>query len=150
MKLTSIHLYTEKRRPPTAAPAAALQRGGGLIGDRHCTDPKKQISITGMDVLEWVQQHPSALCARKFSGNLALDRIMGYPVAVGSVLRIGEGLVRITDTHKRCFYEDCTLARSGGPCPLRGGLWFAEALNDAKIHAGDTVEILTQTEETEP
>lgn len=146
-RLDQIQLYEKKGAPPRVVSEAHILEGHGLKGDRHCMGEARQISITSREILAWMDgQSAAGLCFQKFSANLILDDLKA--LCKGDLIRIGEdALLRVTDTHKTCFQEECQLFASGGACRLTKGVLFAEGAASGQIHTGDPVRAIKERKE---
>lgn len=115
-KLTKIQLYL-KGEAPNCVEISDTIKNYGLSGDRHCMKDKKQIPITGENILSWIEaQSIRELCFRKFSANLILDNMNGDKFHIGDLIEIGEYVVCITGIHKMCFYDECEFFRNCSEC----------------------------------
>ena len=107
-RIEKIELHEGKGGPRLTPATAEAVECGGLVGDRHCRDINKQISITGADVLEWMDScEKPGICFEKFGANLVFDRIPDEMLEKGIRLNVGETVIDIQDVHKKCHIEDC-------------------------------------------
>lgn len=71
-------------------------------------------------------------CLKKFSCNILLDGEMPKNLKLGSLLRIGESELLITQIGRKC-HELCAEQN----CPLIGGAVFARVAKGGKIEVGE-------------
>lgn len=150
-RIEKIELHEEKGAPRIDVQTATAVECGGLVGDRHCRDENKQISITGADVLEWMKQcEKPGICFEKFGANLVFDRIPDEMLEKGLRLQVGETVIDIQDVHKKCHVEDCKYFDDEqiAGCKLRKYVLYGECISAGDISVGDEVTMLEKRSRT--
>ena len=150
-RIEKIELHEEKGGPRLTPATAEAVECGGLVGDRHCRDINKQISITGADVLEWMDScEKPGICFEKFGANLVFDRIPDEMLEKGIRLNVGETVIDIQDVHKKCHIEDCKYFDDEqiAGCKLRKYVMYGECISAGNISVGDDVTVLEKRSRT--
>ena len=150
-RIEKIELHEEKGGPRLTPATAEAVECGGLVGDRHCRDINKQISITGADVLEWMDScEKPGICFEKFGANLVFDRIPDEMLEKGIRLNVGETVIDIQDVHKKCHVEDCKYFDDEqiAGCRLRKYVMYGECISAGNISVGDDVTVLEKRSRT--
>lgn len=140
-----IELHVTKGQPPEVVKEVNAVTGGGLEGDRHCHDESRQISVTGQDVLDWMEScETPGVCFRKFGANLIFDSIPDEMLKKDLVLKAGSAQLRIESVHKKCHAEECMYFDQIADCRLRKYMFYAGCIQGGVIAENDTVEISGQ------
>jgi MOSC domain-containing protein YiiM len=80
------------------------------------------------------------LSAGKFAENITTEGITLYELPVGTVLKIGETIMEVTQIGKKC-HSECEIFKQVGDCVMpREGI-FAKVLKEGWIKAGDEIEV---------
>lgn len=139
-RLYEIYIIEEKGQPGRKKDCAKVKAYGGIIGDRHCDDSQKPISLLAKGTVEWMKaQSVKGLCFRRFKANLVYEGEL--EPEVGMKLQCGETVLEITGGKGRCFPE-CERYSRGLPCALPNGLWFARTVTGGAIKTGDTIAVM--------
>ncbi len=144
-RIERIVLHEEKGGPRLTPQTAEAVECGGLVGDRHCRDINKQISITGAYVLEWMDEcEQPGICFEKFGANLIFDTIPDEMLEKGLRLQVGEAVIDIQDVHKKCHVDDCKYFDDEqiAGCKLRKYVMYGECISAGNISVGDEVTML--------
>lgn len=142
-KMTTVHIsrlqiFEEKKAPGRRMESVQVVKDGGIKGDLHCLDGKKQISIMTEEVCRFLEtEEVKGLCFQRFKANLVLDGQI--ELEVGDRIRAGGTLLLVTGKKGPCF-EECRRYQRGMDCMLKEGCWFATSLEDGVIHQGDLLE----------
>ena len=134
-RISRIQVFEAKNMPGRQEAAVRVVRNGGIEGDRHCMDQEKQISIMWEDASCFVEEEEiKGLCFSRIKANLMIEGRMR--LEVGDKIRVGSALLLITDRKGACF-DECGRYKTGMDCMLKDCCWFATALEDGEIRAGD-------------
>ena len=112
---------TQKR----AVPEIRLRKGHGIEGDAHAGDWHRQVSLLGEESAE----------------NILTQGVTLYELPIGTRLRIGDALLKVTQIGKEC-HAGCAIRSQGGDCVMpREGI-FAVVLEEGTVRAGDTLDVI--------
>ena len=121
-----------------------LKPGHGIVGDSHGGQWHRQVSILGAESVAKLQEKISfTLLPGAFAENILCEGICLFRLPVGTRLRIGTAICRVTQIGKAC-HADCAIRQAAGDCVMpREGI-FVEVLEGGIARAGDTIETLPQ------
>lgn len=112
----------------------------GIIGDAHAGNWHRQVSILASESVEKIRLKFPQLPVGAFAENILTEGIKVYELPVGTLLQIGETVLKITQIGKEC-HADCAIRKQVGDCVMpREGI-FAIVLNGGTIRAGDNIII---------
>ena len=136
--ISRLQIFEEKKKPGRQETFVQVMKNGGLVGDLHCTDDKKPISIMTEDALRFLEEEEiKGLCFQRFKANLVIKgRLQLEP---GDQVKVGSTTLLITEKKGPCF-EECSRYQKDLDCKLRESCWFAQALEDGEIHVDDLLE----------
>jgi MOSC domain-containing protein YiiM len=118
-----------------------VKKEGGIVGDAHGEDLKRQISLLGDESVEKLRWAMPELAAGDFAENILVEGITLYELPIGTELKIGETLLKVTQIGKEC-HQGCEIRRITGDCVMpREGI-FARVLTEGVIRPGDTLEVV--------
>ena len=116
----------------------------GIEGDAHAGDWHRQVSLLGTQSVARLQEKLSfPLFPGAFAENILCEGLTLYQLPVGTTLRIGSALCRVTQIGKEC-HADCAIRARAGDCVMpREGI-FAEVLEAGEARPGDLVEVVAE------
>jgi len=138
-----IKLYKSVAKGQTVSlePSAFFIKDFGIEGDRHGGKDLRQVSFFGIESIQRMEQlHLSGLCTKRFNENVITENIELYKLPVGSLLKIGDTVQKITQVGKKCF--GCEITASQQICPLANEVVFTAVIKGGLVKIGDTIEIL--------
>ena len=95
--------------PKTPVPIARLEEAG-FDGDRHFHEkhsrPDRAVSILDAEVLEQLIREGFVLCPGAMGENLTVKGLDVQSLAVGSILSIGDAVLRLEQPRKPCYVLD--------------------------------------------
>ncbi len=140
--IISIHLGEEKGGGKPAIPVGELVAGHGLRGDRHAgRDPLRQVSLFAEEVRQSLEQEGYSVPAASLSANLLTLGLPLDSLPVGTILRIGEAALELTEERTPC--RSITRIDYHLPKLLVGRCGrLARVLKGGLIHPGDSIELL--------
>lgn len=123
---------------------AELRANHGIVGDAHAGPWHRQVSLLGVDSVKKLQQKITLqLKAGDFAENILVEGMQVYSLPVGTKLRLGTALCRVTQIGKTC-HMDCAIRKAAGDCVMpREGI-FVEVLEDGTVSPGDEIRVLTE------
>ncbi len=117
-----------------------LVQGHGVQGDAHAGPWHRQVSLLACESIEKMQRMGLAVSEGSFAENIATSGVSLHTLPVGSVLRIGEAVLRVTQIGKEC-HTGCAIRQQAGDCVMpREGI-FAEVLVSGEVRPGDEMVI---------
>ena len=129
---------TEKR--PVAK--ARFIRDFGIEGDAHAGKWHRQVSLLSYDRVVEFNKRGANVSDGDFGENVLVEGIDFKSLPVGSILRAGTAVLRMTQIGKEC-HSHCAIHKRVGDCIMPREGVFAEVLEEGVIGPGDemTVEL---------
>ena len=127
------------RKAPVAS--AELRSGHGVAGDGHAGGWHRQLSLLAAESIEKIRAKGLDVGPGDFAENITTGGIDLVSLPVGTLLRLGGALVRISQIGKKC-HDRCEIFRQAGDCVMPREGVFAEVLEGATISAGDAVTVV--------
>ena len=131
--------YTAKDIPGETLESARLVADMGMEGDFYAQGGERQISFLFTEDRQWMEaQTEPGLCFSRYKENILLDGIPPAALTPGVRLAVGNSVLEISDTPKRCFTE-CRLFSRGQTCALSKRQLFAKVIRSGLVQTGDRV-----------
>ncbi|MBQ1619852.1 MAG: MOSC domain-containing protein [Oscillospiraceae bacterium] len=117
-----------------------LKREHGIVGDAHAGNWHRQVSLLAQESVDKMRALGFALSAGDFAENILTEGIELKTLPVGTLLRVGETVLEVTQIGKEC-HNDCEIRRTTGKCVMPTEGIFAVVCEEGTIRAGDAVTI---------
>ena len=140
-EIISLNVSIEKGTRKAPVPEAMLVAGHGVAGDGHAGGWHRQISLLAAESIARMRGRGLDVGPGDFAENVTTSGIDLVSLPVGTCLRLGEALVRITQIGKRC-HSRCEIYRQAGDCVMPREGVFAVVLEGAAVAAGDPIGIV--------
>ncbi|BES65059.1 MOSC domain-containing protein [Gottschalkiaceae bacterium SANA] len=145
-KVVEIRCSVKKGSPKKKLKVANFIQGFGLEGDLHAGKDGRQVSFMGIETFRVIQKSEvKGYCTNKFVENITTENIELWNLTVGTELKIGETIMRVTKVGKECF-RGCPVREQEGSCIMLNQVVFANVLQGGKIKIGDSIKILKPSE----
>ena len=128
----------EKKRPVAAIDCKIDH---GIVGDAHAGNWHRQISLLANESVDKMRQKGLTLEAGDFAENILTGGLTLRTLPVGTLLRVGETELEITQIGKEC-HSDCEIKKKVGVCVMPAEGVFAIVKKEGTIQAGDEIEVL--------
>ncbi len=120
---------------------AELRPDWGIVGDAHAAPWHRQVSLLAWESIEKMRALGLNVQAGSFAENITTTGLSLVDLPVGTQLRLGEALVRVTQIGKVC-HERCAIYYEAGDCVMpREGI-FIEVLEGGRVQVGDAIQVL--------
>ena len=113
----------------------------GIVGDAHAGDWHRQVSLLAEESIDTMRALGLSLTAGAFAENINTVGISLKTLPVGTLLRIGPAVLRVTQIGKEC-HNDCAIKKTTGKCVMPTEGIFAGVVKEGRVRAGDTIEVL--------
>ena len=142
----AVNISEKKGTSKHPVPYAVCKVNYGIEGDAHAGAGIRQISLLGIESIENFKRYKKdavGLCEGKFAENVTTRGICLYKLPVGTLLRIGEVELRVSQIGKKCHADEgCEIAQKYGICAMpREGI-FCTVEKEGVIRAGDGIDII--------
>ncbi len=141
-KVLSINISEKKGTPKTKINPGVLIEDFGFEGDAHAGKWHRQVSLLAKESIEKSKGLPTVgLCHGVFAENITTEGIELYTIPVGTLLKVGECVIEISQIGKEC-HEGCAIQKLVGKCVMpREGI-FARVIKGGKVFEGDEIEVM--------
>jgi MOSC domain-containing protein YiiM len=119
---------------------ALLIEGLGMEGDAHAGFAHRQISLLAVESIEKMKVKHAGLVPGDFAENLTVAGLDLPALAVGTILRVGDAVLKVSQIGKEC-HHGCAIMQEVGECVMpREGI-FATVERGGRVSSGDAVEV---------
>ena len=138
----SINISEKKGIPKTKINPGVLIEDFGFEGDAHAGKWHRQVSFLAKESIEKSKGLPTdGLCHGVFAENITTEGIILQTLPVGTLLKVGECTLEITQIGKEC-HDGCAIRQLVGQCIMpREGI-FARVIKGGKVYEGDSIEVI--------
>lgn len=126
-----IKLSVEKGKDRVEVKEGVLLKDYGLEGDAYSGSGSREVCLMSVMTKKTLSQYSEGLCMARFVPSILID-LDPQTVSVGSVLKLGEAEVLITNKGKRCFPE-CKIIHQKRTCPLVTESMFGKVIKSGMI-----------------
>ena len=140
-KLIAICISENKGTEKKVVEKGVLIENFGLEKDAHAGNWHRQISLLEIEKIEHFNNKGGNVDFGAFGENLIIQDIDLKNLAVGSILKIGESLLEITQKGKQCHHH-CKIYYRVGDCIMPREGVFAKVIKGGEISPNDKIEIL--------
>lgn len=121
-------------------PFIVVKKDHGIVGDAHAGNWHRQISLLADESVDTMRGKGVELQPGDFAENILTRGIELNTLPVGTVLRVGETRLQVTQIGKEC-HNDCEIRRLVGTCVMPTKGIFAIVLDEGTIRPGDTISV---------
>ena len=137
----SVNLSERKGTVKHPVPEIQLRCHHGIVGDAHAGDWHRQVSLLAEESVDSMRAAaPMALDAGAFAENINTQGIELKALPVGTLLKVGPAVLRVTQIGKEC-HNDCAIKRAVGRCVMPTEGIFATVEREGAVRPGDTIEV---------
>jgi MOSC domain-containing protein YiiM len=128
------------RKTPIPEGIAEVTINNGVVGDAHAGDWHRQVSFLAEESIAKAREAGLDVKAGDFAENFTTKGLNLFTIPVGSILKVGETEVEISQIGKVC-HTRCAIYHLAGDCIFpREGI-FAVVRKPGIVKVGDTIEI---------
>ena len=142
-EVVAVCISEKKGVRKTERPSITVKVGHGIVGDAHAGDWHRQISLLADESIETMRGSGLTLAPGAFAENIVTRGIELKTLPVGTLLRVGPAVLRVTQIGKEC-HNDCAIKRSAGTCVMPTQGIFAVVVTEGTIRPGDAIEKLEE------
>lgn len=133
-------LSEKKGTSKTDVGKITLVENHGVEGDAHAGPGNRQVSLIGMETVNKMKDSGVDVVPGGFGENITTQGVILHELPVGTMLRIGDVEMVVTQIGKEC-HTACAIRKKVGDCPMpREGI-FAAVIKGGEISVGQTIEI---------
>ena len=138
--VTAVCISEKKGTRKHAVPSIEVKKDHGIVGDAHAGNWHRQISLLADESVDTMRGKGVELRPGDFAENILTRGIELKTLPVGTVLRVGETRLQVTQIGKEC-HNDCEIRRLVGTCVMPTQGIFAVVLTEGTICPGDTISV---------
>lgn len=142
-KIMGICISEKKGTAKKEVSQAHLIENFGIENDAHAGNWHRQVSLLSYETREAFKNRGADVIDGAFGENILVSGIDLINLPVGTLLRAGEVLLRVTQIGKEC-HTHCAIYHSMGECIMPNNGIFTEVLNGGILKKGDEISICTQ------
>lgn len=140
-KVLAICISEKKGTQKHKIEEAHLIPNWGIEGDAHAGKWHRQVSLLSFEKIEEFREKGANVDFGAFGENLVVEGFDLRAIPVGTKIRVGSALLRLTQIGKEC-HSHCAIYHQVGDCIMPREGVFAEVLEEGVIHPGDEVQLL--------
>lgn len=141
MKVVAVSISEKKGTKKHTVPFVNLIEDFGIEGDAHAGKWHRQVSLLARESMENMKKKLPTLKAGDFAENILTEGIILYKLPIGTILKIGQCMLEVTQIGKECHFG-CEIRHIVGDCVMpREGI-FTRVIKGGKIQANDDIEII--------
>lgn len=141
MKVVAVSISEKKGTKKHTVPFVNLIEDFGIEGDAHAGKWHRQVSLLAQESVENMKKKLPTLKAGDFAENILTEGIILYKLPIGTILKIGQCMLEVTQIGKECHFG-CEIRHIVGDCVMpREGI-FTRVIKGGKIQANDDIEII--------
>ena len=139
--VTSVNLSEAKGVFKHPVPEIELRCHHGIVGDAHAGDWHRQVSLLAEESVDTMRAAvPMDLPAGAFAENINTRGLALKTLPVGTLLKVGPAILRVTQIGKEC-HNDCAIKKAVGRCVMPTEGIFATVEREGTVRPGDTIEV---------
>ena len=144
-KVVAVCISEKKGERKKPVESVELCENHGIVGDAHAGDWHRQVSLLARESIDRISIPGLELSPGDFAENLTTSGIDLAGLPIGSVLRVGEAEIEVTQIGKEC-HLGCDIRRQVGDCVMpREGI-FARVRKGGTVATGDAIEVVRRGE----
>lgn len=113
----------------------------GIQGDAHGGTDIRQVSLLAEESVNKMRAQGLTLKYGDFAENITTVGIELHTLPIGTKLKIGETLQKVSKIGKEC-HHGCAIKQKIGQCIMPTEGIFTKVIKGGKIKTGDTIEII--------
>lgn len=136
--IRAVCISPEKGTEKRPAEKGVLVRNFGIEHDAHAGSGHRQVSLLSYESVQEFNRRGGGAADGDFGENVLVDGMDLKRLPVGTILKAGTAVLRMTQIGKDC-HTQCAIRRRTGDCIMPREGVFAEVLEGGEIRAGDVI-----------
>ena len=143
-QVVSVNISEKKGMRKHPVPYIDVRLRHGIVGDAHAGDWHRQISLLAVESVDAMRADcPVPLDSGVFAENINTAGIDLRHLPVGTLLRVGPALLRVTQIGKEC-HNDCAIKKATGKCVMPTEGIFCEVVIPGRVQKSDQITVLEE------
>ena len=118
-----------------------LKENFGIEGDAHAGKWHRQVSLLSAEKVDEFNARGGDAAIGAFGENILVSGIDFKKLPVGSIMRSGDVVMKLTQIGKEC-HKGCAIQQKVGKCIMPTQGIFTKVIKEGTIHVGDTISVL--------
>ena len=140
-KLIAICVSEKKGTAKKTVDSAILRENYGIEGDAHAGIWHRQVSLLGRENIEKFHERGVMVEYGAFGENLVVEGFELKSLQIGTVLKIGEVCLELTQIGKAC-HDHCRIFQTTGDCIMPREGVFAKVIKGGTICPGEDIDLV--------
>ena len=146
-QVTAVNISKKKGTIKKSVEKALLVVDFGLEGDAHGGNWHRQISLLAQESVDKAKaqakdpNRAKGICEGSFAENITTSGIELHTIPVGTILKIDDAELEITQIGKEC-HTGCEIAKIVGKCIMPTEGIFAKVIKGGEIKPGDEITVI--------
>ena len=142
-KVVSVNISKKKGEIKIPIHKGELIEGFGLKGDSHAGAWHRQVSLLAKESIDFMKSKSDiSLAFGDFAENITTSSIAVHKLPVGSVLEIGQCILKVSQIGKQC-HNGCNIMQNVGSCIMPTEGIFATVERGGFIQDNDEIKIIS-------
>lgn len=142
-KVLAVNISEKKGTPKSQVEKAFMRENYGIEGDAHSGDWHRQVSLLDIESIRGMEEKGYKVNIGDFAENITTEGIDLTELKIGDVLKVGEGIIEITQIGKEC-HTKCGVFKRVGDCIMPKKGIFARVLKGCEIKAGEEIRFVPE------
>lgn len=122
-------------------PYIELKINHGIVSDAHAGDWHRQVSLLSVESVDKMRTDTLNFGPGDFAENILTKGLELYTLPVGTLLSVGETILKITQIGKKC-HNDCEIKKLVGTCVMPTEGIFAKVIKEGRVYPHDSIKVL--------
>jgi MOSC domain-containing protein YiiM len=140
-RVVAVCISAAKGEKKTPVESVQLKVDHGIVGDAHAGDWHRQVSLLAIESIHKMQKLGLEVDTGDFAENITTEGIDLVSLPIGTLLRVGEALLEVTQIGKEC-HTRCAIYHQAGDCVMPKEGIFAKVVQGGVAQAGDSVSVI--------
>jgi MOSC domain-containing protein YiiM len=141
--VVSVNLSDKKTVRKQRFERGTLVLDRGFEGDAHAGDWHRQVSLLSIESIDSMNAKGLSVGPGDFAENITTKGVEVMTLPVGSVIRIGDGVVLEVSQIGKVCHNKCAIYYQAGDCVMPREGVFAVVREPGDVAVGDTIEIVS-------
>lgn len=139
-EVVSVNISEKKGTIKHEVESIKLIVGHGIEGDAHAGNWHRQISLLAEESIDTMREHGIEFANGVFAENINTVGIDLKTLPIGTVLNVGECILKVTQIGKEC-HNDCEVKKITGKCVMPTEGIFAVVERGGTVRKGDKITV---------
>ena len=118
-----------------------LKENFGIEGDAHAGKWHRQVSLLSAEKVDEFNARGGDAAIGAFGENVLVSGIDFKKLPVGSIMRSGDVVMKLTQIGKEC-HKGCAIQQKVGKCIMPTQGIFTKVIKEGTLHVGDPITVL--------